>query len=187
MVWYLECTPVITSHLKNGSAFAFLHLLNTILGLWIFNACSKYFVTECEWFGFCRWTSPCVGMFAPWIYFLCPSARGILNMRDWIAPSSGRLSVCNAAFAMFFLFFFFNVHDYIKEWLVLSSFWLDFRGVEYVSVVLFCLFWVDVMLWCCVLREIKKKVDHKKKKCYLFLLILSWIFNWSKVWNNWFF
>ncbi len=116
MVWYLECTPVITSHLQNGSAFAFLHLLNRILGLWIFNACSKYFVTECEWFGFCRWTSPCVGIFAPWIYFLCPDTRGILNIRDWIAPSSGRLSVCNAAFAMFF---FFNVHDYIKEWLVL--------------------------------------------------------------------
>ncbi len=118
MVWYLECTPVITSHLQNGSAFAFLHLLNTILGLWIFNACSKYFVTECEWFGFCHWTSPCVGIFAPWIYFLCPNTRDILNMRGWTVPSSGRLSVCNAAFAMFFLFSF-NVHDYIKEWLVL--------------------------------------------------------------------
>ncbi len=103
MVWYLECTPAITSHLQNGSAFAFLHLLNTILGLWIFNACSKYFVTECEWFGFCHWTSPCVGVFAPWIYFLCPNTRDILNMRDWIAPSSGRLSVCNTAFAVFFL------------------------------------------------------------------------------------
>ncbi len=49
--------------------FCFLHLLNTILGLWIFNAYSRYFVTECEWFRFCHWTGPCVGMFAPWIYF----------------------------------------------------------------------------------------------------------------------
>ncbi len=31
----------------------FFHLLNTILGLWIFNAYSKYFITECEWFKFC--------------------------------------------------------------------------------------------------------------------------------------
>ncbi len=30
--------------------FCFFHLLNTILGLWIFNAYSKYFITECEWF-----------------------------------------------------------------------------------------------------------------------------------------
>ncbi len=28
---------------------------------------------------------------------------------------------------------------------------------------LFCLFWVDVMLWCCVWKEIKKNVDNKKK------------------------
>ncbi len=103
VVWCLECTPVITSHLQNGSAFAFLHLLSAVLGLWIFNACSKGFVAECEWFGFCRWMSPCVGMFAPWIYFLCPDTRNMLGVRDWIAPPSGRLSVCNAAFAMFFL------------------------------------------------------------------------------------
>ncbi len=45
--WFVSrCTPAITSHLQNGSAFAFLHLLNTILGLWIFNTCSKYFVTD---------------------------------------------------------------------------------------------------------------------------------------------
>ncbi len=31
----------------------FFHLLNTILGLRIFNAYSKYFITECEWFKFC--------------------------------------------------------------------------------------------------------------------------------------
>ncbi len=54
LVSYLECTPAVTCHLQNGSAFAFLHLLNTILGLWIFNAYSKYFITECEWFKFCR-------------------------------------------------------------------------------------------------------------------------------------
>ncbi len=33
--------------------FCFFYLLNTILGLWIFNAYSKYFITECEWFKFC--------------------------------------------------------------------------------------------------------------------------------------
>ncbi len=33
--------------------------------------------------------APCVGMFAPWIHFLCPDTRDIFNMRDWIAPSSG--------------------------------------------------------------------------------------------------
>ncbi len=42
MVWYLKCTSAFTCYLQNGSAFAFLHLLNTILGLWIFNAYSKY-------------------------------------------------------------------------------------------------------------------------------------------------
>ncbi len=31
----------------------FLHLLSTILGLWIFNAYFKHFITECEWFKFC--------------------------------------------------------------------------------------------------------------------------------------
>ncbi len=56
MFWYLERTLTFTCHLQNGSAFAFLHLLNTILGLWIFNAYSRYFVTECEWFRFCSWT-----------------------------------------------------------------------------------------------------------------------------------
>ncbi len=29
--------------------FCFSSLLNTILGLWIFNVYSKYFVTECDW------------------------------------------------------------------------------------------------------------------------------------------
>ncbi len=52
-----------------------------------------------------------VGIFAPWIYFLCLNTREVFNMRDWIAPSSGRLSACNAAFKMFF----FNIHDYIKQ------------------------------------------------------------------------
>ncbi len=33
--------------------FCFFNLLNTILGLRIFNAYSKYFITECEWFKFC--------------------------------------------------------------------------------------------------------------------------------------
>ncbi len=33
--------------------------------------------------------------------------------------------------------------------------------MENVSVVLFCLFWVDVMLWCCVWKKIKN-VDNKK-------------------------
>ncbi len=156
MVWYLECTPAITSHLQNGSAFAFLHLLNTILGLWIFNACSKYFVTECEWFGFCRWTSPCVGIFAPWIYLLCPDTRDILNMRDWIAPSSGRLSVCNTAFAVFFFVcFFFNIHDYIKEWLVLFfsfplplSLPLDWTFKILSMCLLFCFVCFEWMLCC---------------------------------------
>ncbi len=31
MVWYLECTTAVACRLQNGSAFAFLHLLNTIL------------------------------------------------------------------------------------------------------------------------------------------------------------
>ncbi len=46
-----------------------------------------------------------VEIFAPWIYFLCLNTRDAFNMREsgLIAPSSGRLSVCNAAFAMFFL------------------------------------------------------------------------------------
>ncbi len=42
-VWYLKCTSAFTCYLQNGSASAFFHLLNTILGLWIFNAYSKYF------------------------------------------------------------------------------------------------------------------------------------------------
>ncbi len=46
---------MFTGYLRNGSAsvfcsFCFLHLLCTILGLWIFNAYFKYFITECEWF-----------------------------------------------------------------------------------------------------------------------------------------
>ncbi len=183
MVWYLECTPVITSHLQNGSAFAFLHLLNTILGLWIFNECSKYFVTECEWFGFCRLMSPCVGIFAPWIYFLCPNTRGILNMRDWIAPSSGWLSVCNAAFAMFFLFFFFNVHDYIKEWLVLfflfpslSLFLLTGLLGCWVCVCCFVLLFLSgcyvVML--CVKINKKKMLITKNKKLKWKFELLPW-------------
>ncbi len=61
------------------------------------------FVTECEWLDSAVERARVVGTFATWIYFLCPDRRYILNMRDWIAPSSGRLSVCNTAFAVFFL------------------------------------------------------------------------------------
>ncbi len=39
--------------LTEWKCFCFFHLLNTILGLRIFNAYSKYFITECEWFKFC--------------------------------------------------------------------------------------------------------------------------------------
>ncbi len=52
-IWYLKCTSVFTCYLQNGDASVFFHLLNTILGLRIFNAYSKYFITECEWFKFC--------------------------------------------------------------------------------------------------------------------------------------
>ncbi len=45
---YLECATAFTCYLQNVNAFACLHLLNTILGLWIFNAYSKYFITECD-------------------------------------------------------------------------------------------------------------------------------------------
>ncbi len=31
---------------------------------------------------------------------------------------------------------------------------------------LFCLFWVDVMLWCCVWKEIKKMLITKKKSIF---------------------
>ncbi len=139
MFWYLERTLTFTCHLQNGSAFAFLHLLNTILGLWIFNAYSRYFVTECEWFGFCRWTSPYVGIFAPWIYFLCPDTRDIFNMRDWIAPSSGMT-------CLVFLF------------LSLSLFLLTGLLKYWVCVCCFVLFvWVDVVfVMLCV--KINKKL-----------------------------
>ncbi len=65
----------------------------------------------------------------------------------------------------FFFFFSFNVHDYIKEWLVLfflfpslSLFLLTGLFGVLSMCLLFCLFWVDVMLWCCVLKEIKKLI-----------------------------
>ncbi len=70
--------------------------------------------------------------------------------------------------------FFFNVHDYIKEWLVFFfSFFLplslpfDWTFGVLSMCLLFCfvcLFWVDVMLWCCVLKEINKKCWSQKIK-----------------------
>ncbi len=41
-----KCTSAFTCYLQNGSASAFFHFLNTILGLWIFNVYSKYFITD---------------------------------------------------------------------------------------------------------------------------------------------
>ncbi len=118
MVWYLECTPAITSHLQNGSAFAFLHLLNKILGLWIFNACSKYFVTECEWLD-STVKRACVLEYLHRGSIFC----ALIQEAYLICGTGLRHLLVGYLFVMLhsqcFFFFFFNVHDYIKEWLVL--------------------------------------------------------------------
>ncbi len=179
MVWYLECTPAITSHLQNGSALAFLHLLNTILGLWIFN-----FVTECEWFGFCRWTSPCVRIFAPWIYFLCPDTR----QETYLICRTGlrHLLVGYLFVTLHSQCFFFNVHDFIKEWLVLfflfptlSLFLLTGLLRCWVCVCCFVLSGCYVVMLC-VKRNKKKCWSQKKreKKKSIFISNLLTIYTW---------
>ncbi len=65
--------------------------------------------------------------------------------------------------------FFFNICNYIKELLFLFFFSLSLPfdwtfGILSICL-LFCLFWMDVVLWCCVWKK-KKKMLITKKKLY---------------------
>ncbi len=159
MVWYLECTLTFTCHLQNGSAFASLHLLNTILGLWIMYTLNISIFLHVFW--------ECPVVMDLWTHVNLVFRRTM--MQNWCAPH-----VCGEAYWIAYYYYFISKKNsnmwlykgrtcFVVTFSLPLSLPFDWTFKIWSMCLLFCCVCFEWMLCCDVVCEKKKKMLITKK------------------------